>query len=146
MEGFMFNGMFLGIATLLSIVGAIGLLVLLALKDKDGDSIGRILAQVTSAKWILTVLAGLSFLFFAASVVIVIIHQRDKIEPALAVSMMGNLLILIQSVYNMYFNRKDINTLPVLNPQDQPTDTMQAKKPQFTNTIPPMEIKPPEQK
>jgi len=144
MGGFMFNGLFLGISTLVCLIGLIGLLVLLAFKDKDSTSIGRILSQVTSAKWILTVLAGISFLMFSASVVIVIIHQRDKIDTALAVSMMGNLLILIQSVYNLYFNRKDDQKL---NSSDQSNDNSpQLKKPQFTNTIPPIEIKPPEQK
>jgi len=130
---FMFNGLFLGISVIVCILGVISLLVLLACKDKSGDSIGRILSQVTSARWILTVLAGISFLLFCASVAIVIIHQRETIDNALAVSMMANLLILIQSVYNMYFNKKPENG----NGSNPDVSSSEIKT---------LEVKPPEQK
>jgi DMSO reductase anchor subunit len=126
------HGLVFGISILLIISGLIGFFILLAVKTKDSNSISKIVAQVTSARWILTVLAGISFLLFSASVVIVIVHQRDKIEPALAVSMMANLLILVQSVYNMYFHRKDGGNGNGLNPNSDNTfqDNLQAKPPE----------------
>ena len=56
---FMFNGLFLGISTIICLLSIIFMIVVMAFKDTKSISI--ILKQILSARWILAVLAGISF-------------------------------------------------------------------------------------
>ena len=132
--GFMFNGMFLGVSLLICILGIMILLGVLAFRDTK--SIARVLGQMTSARWILAVMAGVAFVFFCGSVVITIISQRMEFKPETIIAMLGSLLLVIQGVYKDYFNAKSTESFGNGNGSDG-LPTPELKKP---------EIKPPEVK
>lgn len=144
--GFMFNGLFLGSALLAVIIGVMILFGVLAFKDTK--SIERVLSQMTSARWILAVLAvlaGIAFLFFCASLVVGIIAQREKLEVKDIMAMMGLLLLVIQGVYKDYFNSKrdEVAPAPTNGVDLDKLATLLAKKLGITLPKEPPKLEPP---
>jgi hypothetical protein len=93
----------LGVLFLLSVIGVI--VSMIALVFKDTGSIARVIAQVTSGRWILTVLAGVAFAFLVAGITMVIIATKTQFKPETIVAMFSSVLLVIQGVYKDYFNR-----------------------------------------
>lgn len=141
--GFMFNGLFLGSALLAVIIGVMILFGVLAFKDTK--SIERVLSQMTFARWILAVLAGIAFLFFCASLVVGIIAQREKLEVKDIMAMMGLLLLVIQGVYKDYFNSKrdEVAPAPTNGVDLDKLATLLAKKLGITLPKEPPKLEPP---
>ena len=67
----------------------------------------KIANQVTSARWILTVLAGIAFLVFAFTVSYVICRTYTQFKPETLIAMFSALLLVIQGCYKDYFSRGD---------------------------------------
>ena len=65
----------------------------------------RLVAQGTSGRWILTVLAGWAFFIFAACLSYVMLKQRAEFKPETLVSMFSSLLLIIQGVFKEYFSK-----------------------------------------
>ena len=68
-------------------------------------NLDRFVSQVTSGRWILTVLAGLAFFAFCLMLVVMGIMLRSQFKAETIVSMFASLLIIIQGVYKDYFYR-----------------------------------------
>lgn len=115
---FMFNGLFLGISTIICLLSIIFMIVVMALKDTK--SISVILKQILSARWLLAVLAGISFLAFCAATTIAVVAQRDAFKPETIVSILGMLLLVIQGVYKDYFHRTRSNENTATDTPDTP--------------------------
>jgi high-affinity Fe2+/Pb2+ permease len=79
----------------------------------------RFVAQTTSGRWLLTVMAGIAFLAFSIAVCLVIYNIRTSIKTETIVSMFGMLMLVVQGVYKDYFNRQDRNDI---NPDEPPAD------------------------
>jgi hypothetical protein len=69
------------------------------------NAIQRITNQLTSGRWLLTVLAGLAFFAFAGALSYLIIKQRTEFKAETVVAMFSALLLVIQGVYKDYFHR-----------------------------------------
>ena len=65
----------------------------------------RFVAQATSGRWILTVLAGAAFFAFCISLAYVVVKQRVQFKPETIVAMFSAVLLVIQGVYKDYFQR-----------------------------------------
>ena len=65
----------------------------------------RFVGQVTSGRWILTVLAGLSFFSFTLALSYVVLKQRAEFKPETLVAMFSALLLVVQGVYKDYFTK-----------------------------------------
>ena len=104
---FMFNGLFLGVVAILALIGVIIMIVTMCFKDPG--NIPQVLRQILSARWILAVMAGVSFVAFCAAVAIAMIAQRMDFKPEVIVSVLGMLLLVIQGVYKDYFHRSREN-------------------------------------
>ena len=141
LTAFMFNGLFLGISALICILAVIFMVVIMALKDTKNISV--ILKQILSARWILAVLAGISFLAFCASTTIAVVAQRDAFKPETIVSILGMLLLVIQGVYKDYFHRTRDNETGITNGTDAPITPPTPEAPE-TPVVP--EVKPEEPK
>lgn len=96
----------------LSALTVSALLSVVILTLKDTGSISKVLSQVTSARWILTVMAGAAFLLFSIAVFSALIAQKAKVEQETLVAIFGSLLLVIQGVYKDYFNRSREDNKP----------------------------------
>lgn len=65
----------------------------------------RLVGQLSSGRWILTVLAGWAFFGFAICLSYVILKQRTEFKPETLVAMFSALLLVIQGVYKDYFHK-----------------------------------------
>lgn len=65
----------------------------------------RVLAQITSGRWILTVMAGAAFFGFCVAIALVVYKSRTQFKPETIVAMFSTALLVIQGVYKDYFNR-----------------------------------------
>ena len=66
----------------------------------------RFVSQVTSGRWILTVLAGAAFFGFCVALCFIAVKERADFKPETIVAMFSALLLVIQGVYKDYFNRE----------------------------------------
>lgn len=58
--------------------------------------------QISSGRWILTILAGISFLLFSMAVAYTIFKNKE-FKPETIVAMFSTVLVVIQNVFNNYF-------------------------------------------
>jgi hypothetical protein len=65
----------------------------------------RVVSQMSSGRWILTVLAGAAFFAFSIAIAYVIVKQHTEFKPETLVAMFSALLLVVQSVYHLYFNK-----------------------------------------
>lgn len=65
----------------------------------------RVLSQVFSGRWILTVLAGLSYAAFTTAVCYAMYKNPEQFKAETLVAMFSALLLIAQGVYKDYFNR-----------------------------------------
>lgn len=86
----------------------------------------RVVSQMSSGRWILTVLAGAAFFVFSIAIAYVIVKQRIEFKPETLVAMFSALLLVVQSVYHLYFN-KDGNGDSQDGGNDSPPPTPPAK-------------------
>lgn len=90
----------------------------------------RFINQTTSARWILTILAGVSFFAFSMAVAYVILKQRMDFKPETVIAMFSSLLLIIQGVYKDYFHKinGDANNSNSSNdPQEVKTESQTPK-------------------
>lgn len=71
----------------------------------DRPILRRFSLQLSSGKWILTVLAGIAFSAFSMGLVYIMIKQRGDFKSETLVAMFSSLLLVIQGVYKDYFNK-----------------------------------------
>ena len=67
----------------------------------------KFINQVTSGRWILSIIAGIAFFVFSITVSYVIIKTFDAFKPETLIAMFSSLLLVIQSVYKDYFAKLD---------------------------------------
>ena len=84
----------------------------------------RLVSQGTSGRWLLTVLAGMSFAAFSIVLAYVIAKQRAEFKPETLVAMFSALLLVVQGVYKDFFHNNgdtssDIDSSDI-HPQIQP--------------------------
>jgi len=72
----------------------------------------RVVRQFSSGRWILTVLAGWAFFLFSVGIVYVIVKQRAEFKPETIVAMFSALLLVVQGVYHLYFNKNGEDSEP----------------------------------
>ena len=79
-------------------------------KQGEGDmsdtrKMDRVVGQLSSGRWILTVLAGWAFFTFCMALGYVMVKQRTEFKPETLVAMFSALLLVIQGVYKDYFHK-----------------------------------------
>ena len=72
-------------------------------ETKDQRISKRITTQFTSGRWLLTVMAGTSFLVFSLALAYIMYRQKIEFKPETIVAMFSSLLLVIQGVYKDYF-------------------------------------------
>ena len=65
----------------------------------------RFVTQTTSGRWILTVIAGISFLIFSIATAYCVIKRRNDIDTGALITMVMSLLLVVQSVYKDFFHK-----------------------------------------
>lgn len=65
----------------------------------------KFINQLTSGRWLLTMLAGLAYFIFSVTVSYVIVKTYTQFKPETLVAMFSALLIIATGVYKDYFNK-----------------------------------------
>lgn len=113
---------------LISIIAVIVAATMITRGSKNGERL-RMIKQVTSAKWLLTVGAMISFLGLSLGVFIILVSMRYKMEPATAVALFANVLLIVQGVYKDYFSRKKDEDDKKVKVVDDGEESTQESKP-----------------
>lgn len=97
------HGLWIGLSTGLVLLGFVTTCLILAFRDTK--QVSRVLGQITSARWLLAVMAGVAFVMFCVAVALTILAQKETFKPETVVALVGSLLLVIQGVYKDYFHR-----------------------------------------
>jgi len=65
--------------------------------------------KITSGKFILTVITSIGFYFIVRTIMHILFLKTDDIEANQIILLLTNISLVIQNVFNSYFNKKNDN-------------------------------------
>jgi hypothetical protein len=69
------------------------------------NKLDRITKQMSSGKWILTVLAGWSFVLFVIAICAIMWSRRTEFTAVILVGLFGQVMLVVQNVFKDYFSK-----------------------------------------